>query len=160
MNKSFFWGILIIWSISGNSFGDESFSDFANRINEITAPVDQAMRARVACVNGNDNACIQIGEDPRDPCRAYLTTSTQQYACRSYQCQNGNQIECDKIQAYNQRMRGESARQNSLDRARNSQRSIDCSTNWQNCRRACSFSSPERRSDCNSSCDNDHNRCK
>ena len=90
-----------------SSFADESLSDFAKRLNTITAPAQQMINSREACARGNDNACYEIGIDTGDPCRAYITTSTEQYACRLQQCRNGNQIECNKIQEYNNRMRTE-----------------------------------------------------
>lgn len=89
MNKSLFAKmVLTLCLISNSSFAEESLSDFANRINRLTAPVDQAMQAYAACANGNDNACIAINVNPADPCRPYLTSSPDMYNCRAQQQAN------------------------------------------------------------------------
>jgi hypothetical protein len=90
--------------------------DFYRQIDGIMKPAVNIMQLRQACANGNDSACISVGENPNDPCRPYLSTSAQQYACRVQQCNNGNQLECQKIQAYDQRMRGEAINRENCER--------------------------------------------
>jgi len=94
--------------------------DFYRQIDKLMQPAANMMQLREACANGNDSACASVGENPNDPCRAYLATSSQQYACRVQQCNNGNQQECEKIQAYDQRMRGDAINRANCERNQHS----------------------------------------
>ena len=106
----------------------------------------------VACANGNDNACISVNFDPNDACRRYFGTNDFR-ACLEWQCNNGNQMECQQIQAINRRLdaytRSEAARLDAQSRASR----IDSQRGYQNCMKACSFALPEDRASCHRDCD-------
>lgn len=84
---------------------EESVSSFISRTNKLTAPADRYLELIENCAEGNDRACTKVGIDTNDPCRAYMTSPEQHYACRAHLCRQGSQNECRKIAQYNNMLR-------------------------------------------------------
>ncbi len=157
INKGFFVGMVLTLCLATNTlFAEESLGDFMQRIDKMTAPVDQMMNAYAACASGNDNACVYAHVDPRDPCRRYLTSAVDLHACHAQQLDIGSQQNRTN-QNYSQPA---PTFQRSQAHAAEVNCNSDCSRSWVNCQRACGFGVSEDRSRCNNECLSDHNHCK
>jgi hypothetical protein len=165
MKTSLFVGMVLVWCvITPCAFADvtdESMPDFMNRVYDIMRPMYEMEAAERACVQGNDNACIRVGVDPRDGCRRYVGNSVNMYLCRIQQCNAGNKAACRTVQVYEQQVLGVSRTQQSGP-ASGGDCNTGCFKAYMNCGNICrGYSSPgASRSSCNEKCNNEHSSCK
>jgi hypothetical protein len=136
--------------------------DMQAKLNELRKIRLMILEFTQKCTTGDDDSCIRVGVDPKDPCRRYLVMNDKLYACRVLQCRNGNQNECNKLEKYaNKSDTIDNEQEKNKGKLAKRICEKDCFSEKVNCNRGCSYcfgSSCD--SSCDSRCRNDYQLCK
>lgn len=115
--------ILLIIVSEGVIAQDYSRSGLDAVMNQLMQPItvhqQQWQATQLQCANGDDNACIAVNVDPRDPCRSYVANYQERDICRIQQCMAGNQDECRKSQVHSGQVKEAADRENNRLKNRN-----------------------------------------